>query len=114
MVQRAPDRFSYLQGLLDEDPAPGRFILTGSEHFGLTESISQSLAGRIALLYLLPLGLDELGGFPSRPDDLWTTLWSGGLGGGPVVDPLARTAALPPSLRAHPGSRNTARSTQPS
>jgi predicted AAA+ superfamily ATPase len=77
-VQRTPELFSYLQGEIDEDPTPGRFILTGSQHFGLTEAITQSLAGRIALLRLLPLSLDELRGFPSPPQDLWTTMWTGG------------------------------------
>jgi len=77
-IQRAPDLFSYLQGELDEDPTPGRYVLTGSQHFGLTESISQSLAGRVALLHLLPMGLDEILRFPSPPEDLWTTVWTGG------------------------------------
>ena len=77
-VQRAPDLFSYLQERIDDDPAPGRYVLTGSQHFGLTDAISQSLAGRIALLYLLPMSLDELGGFRSAPEDLWTTVWTGG------------------------------------
>lgn len=77
-VQRAPDLFSYLQEAVDEDPSPGRFVLTGSQHFGLSEAISQSLAGRIGLLHLLPLALDELGRFENAPTDLWETVWSGG------------------------------------
>jgi hypothetical protein len=76
-VQRAPDLFSYLQEELDRDPTPGRYILTGSQHFGLTEAISQSLAGRIALLNLLPMSLDELRRFPSPAQDLWTAVWTG-------------------------------------
>ena len=77
-VQRAPDLFSYLQEEVDRDPAPGRYVLTGSQHFGLSEAISQSLAGRIALLNLLPMSLDELSRFPSPPTDLWATVWTGG------------------------------------
>lgn len=77
-VQRAPELFSYLQEELDRDATPGRFILTGSRHFGLDEAISQSLAGRIALLRLLPVSLDELRRFPSPPDDLWEIVWTGG------------------------------------
>lgn len=77
-VQRAPGLFSYLQEVVDGDPTPGRYILTGSQHFGLSEAISQSLAGRIALLHLLPLSLDEVRRFPSPPQDLWTTVWTGG------------------------------------
>lgn len=76
-VQRAPELFSYLQEALDHDPAPGRYVLTGSQHFGLSEAISQSLAGRIALLNLLPLSFDELLRFGAR-DDLWHVVWAGG------------------------------------
>lgn len=59
-AQRVPHLFSYLQGILDNSPDYGRFILTGSNHFLLQENISQSLAGRIAYLHLLPLTLNEL------------------------------------------------------
>ena len=76
-VQRVPELLSYLQGEVDERPEPGRFVLTGSQHFGLTEAISQSLAGRVANLYLLPPSLDELGRFGAQPDDLWELVWSG-------------------------------------
>ncbi len=57
-VQRVPDLFSYLQGFLDEERG-GPFVLTGSQHFLLSEKISQSLAGRTAILELLPLSLAE-------------------------------------------------------
>ncbi len=77
-VQRAPQLFSYLQEDLDRDATPGRFILTGSQHFGLSDAISQSLAGRVALLHLLPMSLDELRGFSAPHDDLWPTVWTGG------------------------------------
>lgn len=77
-VQRAPELFSYLQDVVDRDPKPGRIVLTGSQHFGLTEGISQSLAGRVALLHLLPFSLDELMRFEDQPHDLWTTIWTGG------------------------------------
>ncbi len=60
-IQRAPELFSYLQVLVDEHPDwTGRFILTGSQNFLLLESISQTLAGRCAVLHLLPLSLAEL------------------------------------------------------
>jgi predicted AAA+ superfamily ATPase len=69
-AQRVPDLFSYLQGVLDERPDRGRFILTGSNHFLLQENISQSLAGRIAYLNLLPFTLNELpAGAVSDADD---------------------------------------------
>ena len=59
-VQKAPELFSYLQGILDAKNKPGLFILTGSQNFLLMESITQSLAGRIAILSLLPLSFGEL------------------------------------------------------
>lgn len=59
-IQRAPHLFSYLQQILDETKKKGLFILTGSNNFLLQENISQSLAGRIAYLQLLPLSLQEL------------------------------------------------------
>src|SRR5687768_6338935 len=54
-IQRTPDLVSWLQPLVDDDPRPGRFILTGSENLTLTATTSQSLAGRTAMLQLLPL-----------------------------------------------------------
>ena len=59
-AQRAPDLFSYIQTIVDEDPAPGRFLLSGSRNFLLMERISQSLAGRVRLTCLLPFSLAEL------------------------------------------------------
>ncbi len=76
-VQRTPELPSYLQGIVDADPRPGRFILTGSQHFGLMEGVSQSLAGRAAILTLLPLSYDELRKFPNAPDDLFQVLVGG-------------------------------------
>ncbi len=59
-VQRAPDLFSYIQGIVDEADRPGHFILTGSQNFLLLTRISQSLAGRCAVLRLLPFSRSEL------------------------------------------------------
>ncbi len=59
-AQRWPDLFSHLQGRVDEDRRPGRFVLTGSQQFGLLAGISQSLAGRVAMTQLLPFSLAEL------------------------------------------------------
>jgi len=53
-VQRVPDLFSYLQGVVDRDRVNGRFVLTGSHQFLLNQHISQSLAGRVGYLTLLP------------------------------------------------------------
>ncbi|MCA9290753.1 MAG: ATP-binding protein [Phycisphaerales bacterium] len=77
-VQRAPDLPSYLQGIIDVDPRPGRWILTGSQNLALLESVSQSLAGRSAVLHLLPLARNEVMRFPDHPDTLDATLLAGG------------------------------------
>jgi uncharacterized protein len=62
---------------VDERPEPGRFILTGSQHLGLTEAVTQSLAGRTAMLYLLPMSIRELRSF-GEPESLSVALYSGG------------------------------------
>lgn len=59
-VQRVPDLLSYIQGIVDEQQRPGQFILTGSSQFEMMESVTQSLAGRTALLKLLPFSYDEI------------------------------------------------------
>lgn len=58
-AQRAPGLFSYLQSFLDEGRG-GPVVLTGSQHFLLSDHISQSLAGRTAILELLPFSVAEL------------------------------------------------------
>lgn len=59
-VQRAPQLLSYLLGIADASDRMGRWVLTGSQQFGLLDGISQSLAGRAGLLTLLPLAQPEL------------------------------------------------------
>lgn len=59
-IQRVPSLLSYIQGIVDKKNQKGMFILTGSHQLALHEAISQSLAGRTALLSLLPLSLSEL------------------------------------------------------
>jgi predicted AAA+ superfamily ATPase len=59
-IQRAPDLVSYIQGIVDDFGKPGMFILTGSNQFSLLEKISQSLAGRTAMLKLLPFSFSEV------------------------------------------------------
>jgi len=68
-VQRVPHIFSYLQEILDNSTRRGRYILTGSNNFLLQENISQSLAGRVAYLRLLPFNLEELADFPEITDE---------------------------------------------
>ena len=59
-IQRVPSLLSYIQPLVDTKERKGMFILTGSHQLELQQAISQSLAGRTALLTLLPMSLDEL------------------------------------------------------
>lgn len=59
-AQKVPALFSYLQGIVDESGAMGKIILTGSQNFLLLGKITQSLAGRVAVCNLLPLGIPEL------------------------------------------------------
>ena len=71
-AQRAPELFNYLQGRVDETNEPGQFVLSGSQNFLLSEGISQSLAGRTAIIHLLPFSRFELsldGSLPGRLDE---------------------------------------------
>ena len=76
-VQRAPELFSYLQGVVDADRRMGRFILTGSSQFELISSITQSLAGRAALLHLLPFTYAELQAAGRAPSSVNALLHAG-------------------------------------
>jgi len=77
-IQRAPELTSYLQPIIDANPAPGRWILTGSQHFALLEPVSQSLAGRSAVFHLLPLTWQEVCRFDRQPASLDEALLGGG------------------------------------
>lgn len=59
-IQRAPHLLSYLQTAVDQSQINGQFVLTGSHQLELRQAITQSLAGRTGLLYLLPLSIHEL------------------------------------------------------
>lgn len=59
-VQHVPELFSWIQTDVDSAGQMGRFILTGSQNFALMAHITQSLAGRSALVQLLPLSIAEL------------------------------------------------------
>lgn len=64
-IQRVPALLSYIQGIVDREDAPGRFILTGSQQLRLANGVSQTLAGRTAIVILLPFSLYELRGLLS-------------------------------------------------
>jgi hypothetical protein len=76
-VQRAPELFSYLQTIVDRDRQMGAWVLTGSQHLGLRSQISQSLAGRVGLLELLPFTLGELQSAGRAPATMEDLLWRG-------------------------------------
>lgn len=76
--QHAPQLASWLQVRIDENPQPGRWILTGSQNLAITQSISQSLAGRTAILRLLPLSYSEIERFDGAPGRLEDVLLRGG------------------------------------
>ncbi|MBR1369654.1 ATPase AAA [Methanocalculus chunghsingensis] len=86
-VQRVPELFSYLQGILDRHATPGQFILTGSQNFLMMESISQSLAGRVGIIRLLPLSMREIARAGVIPETYEEILF-GGLYPRPYSTPL--------------------------
>ena len=77
-IQNSPQLPSYLQEIIDREPAPGRWILTGSHNLSVMESTSQSLAGRTAVVHLLPLSRHEVVEFSNHPKTLNETLLTGG------------------------------------
>jgi predicted AAA+ superfamily ATPase len=76
-VQRCPALFSYLQTRVDEDRRRGLFVLTGSQQFGLLSSLAQTLAGRVAVVALLPFSLGELQAVQRAPVTLEALLFQG-------------------------------------
>lgn len=77
-VQRCPGLLSWLQGWVDERGVMGDFVLTGSAQFDLVAGITQTLAGRVGRVELLPLSAEELAGAHLAAADLNTALFRGG------------------------------------
>jgi predicted AAA+ superfamily ATPase len=67
-IQNVPSLFSYLQVVTDERNSIGEYIITGSQNFLMMEQITQSLAGRVALLTLLPFSYQELKNTNYKPE----------------------------------------------
>jgi len=65
-IQYAPELFSYLKQRIDEDRRPGQWVLTGSQSFALMAGVSETLAGRIAILRLDPMSSAEAVGVPPQ------------------------------------------------
>lgn len=76
-AQRVPELFNYMQGILDQTNKDGFYILTGSNNFLLQQSISQSLAGRIGYIDLLPLCYSEILQFNIKDDSIEELLLNG-------------------------------------
>lgn len=77
-VQRVPGLFSYMQSVVDERNMPGQYVLSGSQNFLLSRSVSQSLAGRVAVLHLLPLSCAELASVGDMPANIDELMFRGG------------------------------------
>ncbi len=77
-VQHVPEILSYLQVMVDDDPRPGRWILTGSQNLSLLRTVSQSLAGRTAMHRLLPMARGEVVRFAQHPKTLEEAMLTGG------------------------------------
>lgn len=77
-IQNVPQLFSYLQVLTDERRINGEYVLTGSQHFLMMSQISQSLAGRVAMLNLLPFSMHELQRSDQGTPDWEHFLFTGG------------------------------------
>lgn len=76
-VQQVPELLSWVQVAVDEDPTPGRYVLTGSQHLGLSAAVAQTLAGRTAIHHLLPPSWEELQRFEEPPRTLDDVLFAG-------------------------------------
>jgi predicted AAA+ superfamily ATPase len=76
-AQAVPEIFAYLKSSVDADPRPGRFIVTGSQQFGLLAGVTESLAGRAAFLTLMPFSAVELDAAGQLPKDPFEALIKG-------------------------------------
>lgn len=76
-VQRVPNLFSYIQTKVDSKNEMGQYILSGSHNFSLMNNISQSLAGRTAVLTLAPFSITELDSEKLLPNKLNDILYKG-------------------------------------
>ena len=105
-IQYAPGLLSYIKTAIDDDRRPGRWLLTGSQNFPVMQNVSQSLAGRVAVMTLLPFSVGEATNKARGDlsiDDLLTRVFEGRRPPHPPTDPgdwLLRGSY--PELRANP------------
>lgn len=76
-IQNVPELLSYLQQIVDESKVPGRYVITGSRQYALRQEVSQSLAGRIGQITLLPFSNGELKQAGLLPENLNNLLYQG-------------------------------------
>lgn len=76
-VQRYPDILSYIQVAIDDNFKPAKFVITGSQNLLLSDKVSQSLAGRVGILKLLPLSISELDMSDLLPDSFQKQILKG-------------------------------------
>ncbi|MEX0848660.1 MAG: ATP-binding protein [Candidatus Dependentiae bacterium] len=76
-IQHVPDLLSYIQTIADREKKNGFFIITGSQNFLVNEAVSQTLAGRLALLTLYPLSIEELEGAKLLPKTIEEAVFNG-------------------------------------
>ena len=77
-IQKSPSLFNYIQEVLDNETERGKYILTGSSNFLLNQNISQSLAGRVGFLELLPLSNKEILTYFDKNYSVWEIIFKGG------------------------------------
>lgn len=76
-IQHAPSLLSYIQTIVDREKRNGFFIVTGSQNLLVDEAVTQTLAGRIALLTLYPLSLQELENASLLPEKIEEVIFKG-------------------------------------
>lgn len=76
-IQRAPELLSYIQTIIDREKKKGYFIITGSQNLLISEAITQTLAGRIAILTLFPLSIHELNKASTLPANIEDIIFKG-------------------------------------
>jgi len=77
-IQNVPELTSYIQVAVDDKKQNGLFVLTGSRQFSLMEKVSQSLAGRTAIVTLLPFSLEEISeGYPNLKNETDELIFNG-------------------------------------
>ena len=77
-IQKSPTLFNYIQEVLDNETERGKYILAGSSNFLLNQNISQSLAGRVGFLELLPLSNKEIITYFDKKNTVWEIVFKGG------------------------------------